>query len=61
MNALDTIYDHWNTKGDKECSGEDLNWGLSIGDDIYYLFWWFRSQLGKKLLDSFILKEETLV
>lgn len=38
MNALDTIYDHWNTKGDKECSGEDLNWGLSIGDDIYYLF-----------------------
>ena len=34
-NALTTIYDHWNSEGNKECSGEALNWGLSGDSDIF--------------------------
>ena len=34
MNASAAIYGHWNSEADKECSDEDLNWGLNTGGDI---------------------------
>lgn len=34
-NALTTIYDHWNSEGNKQCPGEALNWGLSADSDIF--------------------------